>query len=112
MNERLTIRNWQFEIFRWLPIGRCDIGHGSGHSGLVAKRPGVMRAIKGNIGAEAAEKWNCFEKIAVKQKDSAGSPPNAGASGFFSSQGRGSKEDARSSGLAEKDLAFCVNPFT
>src|ERR1043166_7620611 len=32
MNERLTIRNWHFEIFRWLPIGRCDIGHGSGHS--------------------------------------------------------------------------------
>jgi len=29
MNERLTIRNWHFEIFRWLPIGRCDIGHGS-----------------------------------------------------------------------------------
>jgi hypothetical protein len=29
-----------------------------------------MRAIKGNIGAEAAEKWNSFEKIAVKQKDS------------------------------------------
>jgi hypothetical protein len=72
MNERLTIRNWQFEIFRWLPIGRCDIGHGSGHSGLVAKRPGVMRAIKGNIGAAWAEKWNSFEKIADKQKDSSG----------------------------------------
>jgi hypothetical protein len=25
-----------------------------------------MRAIKGNIGAEGAEKWNSFEKIAVK----------------------------------------------
>ena len=37
---------------------------------LGAKRPGVMRAIKGNIGAEAAEKWARFEKIAVKQKDS------------------------------------------
>jgi hypothetical protein len=72
MNERLTIRNWQFEIFRWLPIGRCDIGHGSGRSGLVAKRPGVMRAIKGNIGAARAEKWNSFEKIAGKQKDSSG----------------------------------------
>jgi len=35
-----------------------------------AKRPGVMRAIKGNIGAEAAEKWNSVEKIAIKQKDS------------------------------------------
>jgi hypothetical protein len=30
----------------------------------------------------------------------------------LSPQGRRSKEDARSSGLAEKDLAFCVNPFT
>jgi hypothetical protein len=29
-----------------------------------------MRAIKGNIGAEAAEKWNSVEKIAIKQKDS------------------------------------------
>ena len=35
-----------------------------------AKRPGVMRAIIGNIGAERAEKWNSVEKIAVKQKDS------------------------------------------
>jgi hypothetical protein len=35
-----------------------------------AKRPGVMRAIKGNIGAAAAEKWNSVEKIAIKQKDS------------------------------------------
>ena len=30
MNERLTIRNRHFEIFTWLPIGRCDVGHGSG----------------------------------------------------------------------------------
>jgi len=37
-----------------------------------AGRPGVMRAIKGNIGAETAEKWNSLEKIAVKQNDSAG----------------------------------------
>jgi hypothetical protein len=35
-----------------------------------AKRTGVMRAIKGNIWAGAAEKWNSFEKIAIKQKDS------------------------------------------
>jgi len=35
-----------------------------------AKRPGVLRAIKGNIGAERAEKWNSVEKIAIKQKDS------------------------------------------
>jgi len=26
-----------------------------------------MRAIKGNIGAEKAEKWNSFENIAIKQ---------------------------------------------
>jgi hypothetical protein len=30
-----------------------------------------MRAIKGNIGAERAEKWSSFEKIAIKQKDGA-----------------------------------------
>jgi hypothetical protein len=70
MNERLTIRNWHFEIFRWLPNGRCDIGHGSGKALRGAKRPGVMRAIKGNIGAERAEKWYSLEKIAIKQKDS------------------------------------------
>jgi hypothetical protein len=114
MNERLTIRNWHFEIFRWLPIGRCDIGHGSGKALSGAKRPGVMRAIKGNIGAEAAEKWNSFEKIVIEQKDSAGltQPLERGANGFFSSQRRGSKEDARSSGLAEKDFTFCANRFT
>jgi hypothetical protein len=32
-----------------------------------AKRPGVMRAIDGDIGAAAAEKWNGDEKIAIKQ---------------------------------------------
>jgi hypothetical protein len=48
-----------------------------------ATRPGVMRAIKGNIGAAKAEKWNCFEKIAVKQKD--------GARTSLISVGRGSK---------------------
>jgi hypothetical protein len=84
MNERLTIRNWQFEIFRWLPIGRCDIGHGSGHSGA-----GVMRTIKGDIGA---------------------TPDNCG-NRFFSPQARGSQEDARSSALAEKDLTFSVKRF-
>jgi hypothetical protein len=30
-----------------------------------------MRAIKGNIGAEKAERWNSFENIAIKQKDGA-----------------------------------------
>jgi len=73
MNERLTIRNSHSLIFTWLPIGRCDAGHGSGQGPLNApsgaKRPGVMRAIKGNIGAEAAEKWNSVENIAIKQKD-------------------------------------------
>jgi hypothetical protein len=43
----------------------------TGSAGSGAKWPGVMRAIKGNIGAETAEKWNRFEKIAVKHKDSA-----------------------------------------
>jgi hypothetical protein len=115
MNERLTIRNWHFEIFRWLPIGRCDIGHGSDKALRGAKRPGVMRAIKVKIGAERAEKWNSVENNAIKQKDSARprpTPSNAGAGGFFSSQRRGSQEDARSSGLAEKDLTFCANRFT
>jgi hypothetical protein len=74
-----------------------------------------MRAIKGNIGAETAEKWNSVEKIALKQKDGARTslnPVECGSCGFFSSQGRGAKEDARSSGLAEKDLTFCANRFT
>jgi hypothetical protein len=79
MNERLTIRNWHFEIFRWLPIGRCDIGHGSGHS----RRHGVLRNMKG----------------------AAGQPGHCG-NRFLSPQARRSKEDARSSALAEKDLAF------
>jgi hypothetical protein len=84
MNERLTIRNWHFEIFTWLPIGRCDIGHGSG-----PQRPGVMRIIKGDIGATPD---NCDNR-------------------FFSPQARRSKEDAKSSALAEKDLTFYVNRF-
>jgi hypothetical protein len=60
MNERLTIRNSHFEIFTWLPIGRCEVGHGSAKAPSGAKRPGVMRAIKGNIGAGKAEKWKSF----------------------------------------------------
>src|SRR4051812_42798706 len=31
MNDGLTNQNSHPEIFRWLPIGRCDFGHGSGH---------------------------------------------------------------------------------
>ena len=80
-----------------------------------AKRPGVMGAIKGNIGAAAAKRRNDDEKIAIKQKDADQTwrfPLNAGAKRLFSSQRRGSKEDARSSGLAEKDLTFYANRFT
>jgi hypothetical protein len=29
VNEWLTIRNFAREFFKWLPIGRCDIRHGS-----------------------------------------------------------------------------------
>jgi hypothetical protein len=50
-----------------------------------------MRAIKGNIGAERAEKWNSFEKIAVKQKVSARNslnPLNAKAVDFFVAEAR------------------------
>jgi hypothetical protein len=33
-----------------------------------AQRPGVMRAIKGNIGAAAAKRWDAGEKIAIKAR--------------------------------------------
>jgi len=55
----------------------------------MANRPGVLRTIKGNIGAIRITSTNRF----------------------FSPQGRGLKEDARSSALAEKDLAFYVKRF-
>ena len=55
----------------------------------MANRPGVMRTIKGNIGAIRITSTNRF----------------------FSPQERGLKEDARSSALAEKDLAFYVKRF-
>ncbi len=55
----------------------------------MANRPGVLRAIKGNIGAIRITSTNRF----------------------FSPQERGLKEDARSSALAEKDLAFYVKRF-
>jgi hypothetical protein len=71
MNERLTNRNSHSEILRWLPIGRCEVDHGSGKALRDAKRPGVMRAIKGNTGAERAERWSSFEKVAIKQTDGA-----------------------------------------
>ena len=92
MNERLTIRYPHFEILIWLPIGRCDVDHGSDRrdpGGKVANLPGVLRTIKGTIGATRA----------------------IAGHGFFSSQARGLKEDARSSALAEKDLTFYVKRF-
>jgi hypothetical protein len=55
----------------------------------MANRPGVMRTIRGNIGAI---------RITLTNRS-------------FSPQGRGLKEDARSSALAEKDLAFYVKRF-
>jgi hypothetical protein len=85
MNERLTIRNSHSEIFRWLPIGRCDVSHGS--DGKPA-------------GRDAADK-----------RQYRGKRPDHGAGAVFSSQGRGSQEGARSSGLAEKDLTFYLNQF-
>ena len=54
-----------------------------------ANRPAVLRTIKGNIGAIRITSTNRF----------------------FSPQERGLKEDARSSALAEKDLAFYVKRF-
>jgi hypothetical protein len=44
-----------------------------------------MRAIKGNIGAAAAEKWNWDEKIAIKPGDrckTSSHPLNEGPQGF------------------------------
>jgi hypothetical protein len=54
-----------------------------------------MRAIKGNIGAERAEKWNSFGKIAVKQKDGARTslnPVECGSCGFFRHRGTEQKK--------------------
>jgi hypothetical protein len=52
VNEWLTIRNLHFDIFRSLPIGRYNGGHGSSQDTLkTPSGPGVMRVIKGNIGA-------------------------------------------------------------
>jgi hypothetical protein len=47
VNEWLTIRNSDREFFTWLPIGRIYSRFGSG----TAAGRGVMRTIKGNIGA-------------------------------------------------------------
>src|SRR5712672_668486 len=71
VNEWLTIRNSGFDSFRWLPICRLPFIPVRG----AATGPGVMAAIKGDIGAEAG-----FSTVVV-----------------FSPQAHGSKEDARSS---------------
>jgi hypothetical protein len=73
-----------------------------------AKRPGVMRAIKGNIGAERAEKWNSFEKIAVKQGDNARNSLNlnAEAVGFFRRRGADQKKMLGVPGLRRR-----ISPF-
>jgi hypothetical protein len=115
MNERLTIQNPHAEILGWLPIGRCEASHGSARAIPGAKWPGVMGAIKGNIGAAAAKRWNGDEKIAIKQKDVAKtghSSVECRTRRSFSSQRRRPQEDARSSGLAEKDFTFCADRFT
>jgi hypothetical protein len=74
-----------------------------------AKRPGVMRAIKGNIGAERAEKWNSFEKIAVKQRDNARNslnPVECGSCGFFRRRGAEQKKMLGVPGLRRR-----ISPF-
>jgi hypothetical protein len=90
MNERLTIRNQHFEISTWLPIGRCDVDHGShGRDPEWQTGRSVLKTIRGSTGA-----------IRTTAGD-----------GFFSPQARGLKEGARSSALAEKDLTFYVKRF-
>jgi hypothetical protein len=68
-----------------------------------------MRAIKGNIGAERAEKWNSFEKIAVKQKDGARTSLNrlnADAAGFSRRRGAEQKKMLGVPGLRRR-----ISPF-
>jgi hypothetical protein len=48
VNEWLMIRNLRRVFFRWLPIGRCDLRHGSGMS---QPRPAGVGRASGNIGA-------------------------------------------------------------
>src|SRR4029077_10719180 len=92
LNEWLMIRNSQSLIFRWLPIGRRDVSHGSSQSRSMTSPSGraVMRCIKGNIGALGP---------IIPAVD-------------FSPQGRWRQEDARSSTPAEKDFSFCRRLFT
>jgi hypothetical protein len=48
VNEWLMDRHRKGVFFRWLPIGRCDLGHGSVGS---QPRPAGLRRASGNIGA-------------------------------------------------------------
>jgi len=84
MNERLTNRNGHFEILLPLPIGRCDIHHGSGDAAA---------------GLDEEHERGCR------------SNPGQLRQTVLSPQAQRSKEDARSSALAEKDLTFYVNRF-
>src|SRR5215216_398846 len=98
-----------------VPIGRCEVGHSSGQSThntpSGAKRPGVMRAIKGDIGAAAAEKWNSFEKIAIKQKASATTslnPVERGSCGFFRRRDADQKKMLGVPGLRRRISPFAL----
>src|SRR4051794_6214681 len=91
VNEWLMIRNLHSEIFKWLPIGRGDICHGSVERAMNARstipwQPGTgfMGAIKGDIGAI---------RVITAAVD-------------FSSQERRSQEDARSSLVRRR-----ISPF-
>jgi hypothetical protein len=68
-----------------------------------------MRAIKGNIGAATAKKWNGLEKIVIKQKDAPEplSPRlNAGESGFLRRRGADQKKMLGVPGLRRR-----ISPF-
>ena len=55
-----------------------------------AKRPGVMGAIKGDIGAAAAKRWSGVEKIAINQRLAATAvpPSNAAQTVLFVAEAR------------------------
>jgi len=94
--------------------GRSRFREGVPQTRWAAKRPGVMRAIKGNIGAERAEKWNSFAKIALKPKDGVRTSLNslnAEAVGFSRRRGAEEKKMLVVPDCGE-DLTFCANRFT
>jgi hypothetical protein len=91
MNERLTIRNWQFEIFRWLPIGRCDISHGSAPSGLgkAARRDaGDKRQYRGSEGGKVEQFWKDCGQTKGWHRNLTYLLRKQDQAGFFSSQRR------------------------